>query len=263
MSRIHPNALVDRAAELDDDVEVGAFSVIGAGVRIASGSAVGPHVVIEGPTTIGRSNRFHPFASIGGPPQDKKYRGEPTSLVIGDGNTFREYVTVNRGTVQDQGITRIGDDNWVMATVHIAHDCQIGSHAIFANSTNLAGHVEVGDWAILGGCTQVHQFCKIGAHSMTGAGTVVLHDIPPFVMSAGNSASAHGLNSEGLKRRGFSPARIQALRSAYKILYKSSLTFDQARESLRALEFDADPESQADLALFTGFLSRVSRGIVR
>jgi UDP-N-acetylglucosamine acyltransferase len=263
MSRIHPSAVIDPRAELDADVEVGAFSVIGADTRIGSGTVIGPHVVIDGHTVVGRNNRFHPFASIGGPPQDKKYRGEPTSLVIGDGNTFRESVTVNRGTVQDAGVTRIGSDNWVMAYVHIAHDCNIGNHTIFANSTNLAGHVQVGDWAILGGCTQVHQFCKIGAHAMTGAGTVVLHDIPPFVMTSGNSASAHGLNSEGLKRRGFSPSRLQVLRSAYKLLYKAGLTLDEARAALQRLEAESAPDCAADLALLNGFLTRVTRGIVR
>ena len=263
MATIHPTAIVDREADLDGDVEVGPYSVIGAGVRIGAGSIVGPHAVIAGDTQIGRGNHVHPFASIGGPPQDKKYRGEPTSLVIGDGNTFRESVTVNRGTAQDRAVTRIGNDNWVMAYVHIAHDCIVGDHTIIANTTNLAGHVEIGDWAILGGCTQVHQFCKIGAHAMTGAGTVVLHDIPPFVMTSGNSASAHGLNSEGLKRRGFTAGRIAALRAAYKLLYKTGLTLDEARHSLRELELGASSESQPDLALFNEFLSRVTRGIVR
>ena len=263
MSRIHPSAVIDSRAELDSDVEVGAYSVIGAQTHIGAGTVIGPHVVIEGHTVVGRNNRFHPFASIGGPPQDKKYRGEPTSLVIGDGNTFRESVTINRGTVQDAGVTRIGSDNWVMAYVHIAHDCSIGDHTIFANSTNLAGHVQVGDWAILGGCTQVHQFCKIGAHAMTGAGTVVLHDIPPYVMTSGNSASAHGLNSEGLKRRGFSPSRLQALRSAYKLLYKAGLTLGEARVALQRLEAESEADSAADIALLNGFLARVTRGIVR
>jgi UDP-N-acetylglucosamine acyltransferase len=235
MSRIHPSAVIDPRAELDADVEVGAFSVIGADTRIGSGTVIGPHVVIDGHTVVGRNNRFHPFASV----------------------------TVNRGTVQDAGVTRIGSDNWVMAYVHIAHDCNIGNHTIFANSTNLAGHVQVGDWAILGGCTQVHQFCKIGAHAMTGAGTVVLHDIPPFVMTSGNSASAHGLNSEGLKRRGFSPSRLQVLRSAYKLLYKAGLTLDEARAALQRLEAESAPDCAADLALLNGFLTRVTRGIVR
>lgn len=261
MPRIHATAVVDPSAKLDVDVEVGPYSIIGAGVSLGSGCRVGPHVVIAGSTQIGCNNTFHPFASIGGPPQDKKYRGEPTSLLIGDGNTFRESVTVNRGTLQDEGCTAIGDDNWVMAYVHIAHDCRIGSHTIFANTTNLAGHVEVGDWAILGGCTQVHQFCKIGAHSMTGAGTVVLHDIPPFVMASGNTAQAHGLNTEGLKRRGFSPERIQLLRRAYKTLYKNGLTFEEARAELAAIE--AAASSRGDLTLLNSFLARVSRGIVR
>ena len=283
MSRIHPSAVIDPGALLDSSVQVGPFSVIGPGVVLGADTVVGAHVVIEGPTTIGRNNRFHPFASIGGPPQDKKYRGEPTTLVIGDGNTFRESVTVNRGTTQDRGQTRIGDDNWVMAYVHIAHDCQIGNHAILANTTNLAGHVEVGDWAILGGCTQVHQFCKIGAHAMTGAGTVVLHDIPPFVMASGNTASAHGINTEGLKRRGYSPERIQTLRRAYKTLYKSGLTLDQAKVALAGGEDHADDTAApgdmsgaarvggtppdvsavADLTMLLDFLGRVTRGIVR
>lgn len=263
MPNIHPTAIIDSRASLDDDVVVGAYSVVGAGVRLGGGCVVGPHVVIEGDTTIGRMNRFHPFASIGGPPQDKKYRGEPTSLVIGEGNTFRESVTINRGTAQDQGVTRIGNDNWVMAYVHIAHDCNVGNHTIFANSTNLAGHVQVGDWAILGGCTQVHQFCKIGAHAMTGAGTVVLHDIPPYVMTSGNSASAHGLNSEGLRRRGFSTERVQVLRNAYRVLYRSGLTLDQARQALSDLHATAESDSRADLALLSDFLTRVERGIVR
>jgi UDP-N-acetylglucosamine acyltransferase len=261
MAQIHPTAVVDSTALLDEDVEVGPYSVIGAGVILGAGTRVGPHVVIGGATQIGRNNHFHPFASIGGPPQDKKYRGEPTSLVIGDGNTFRESVTVNRGTIQDKGVTRIGSDNWVMAYVHIAHDCTVGDHTIFANTTNLAGHVEIGDWAILGGCTQVHQFCKIGAHAMTGAGTVVLQDIPPYVMTSGNSAQAHGINTEGLKRRGFSAERIQILRRAYRLLYKSGLTFEQARSELSLMEIPQD--SRDDLMRLAQFLERVTRGIVR
>ena len=292
MARIHPSAAIDAGAELAADVEVGAFAVIGPDVRIGGGSVVHAHAVIEGPTTIGRGNRIHPHAVIGGAPQDKKYRGEPTRLEIGDGNVFRECVTVNRGTVQDGGVTRIGDDNWVMAYVHIAHDCVVGSHTIFANTTNLGGHVAVGDWAILGGCSQVHQFCKIGPHAMTGTGTVVLHDIPPFVMASGNTAAAHGLNAEGLRRRGFSPDTIALLRRAYKTLYRSELSFAQAREQL-ALQLDAllaappaasaasggaasavaptgeGPSGAAALGavdalrLLTDFLGRVERGIVR
>jgi UDP-N-acetylglucosamine acyltransferase len=234
MARIHPSAAIDPRADLADDVEVGAFAVIGPDVRIGAGTVVHAHAIVEGPTTIGRGNRIHPHAVIGGAPQDKKYRGEPTRLEIGDGNVFRECVTVNRGTVQDAGVTRIGDDNWVMAYVHIAHDCVVGSHTIFANTTNLGGHVEIGDWAILGGCSQVHQFCKIGPHAMTGTGTVVLHDIPPFVMASGNTAAAHGLNAEGLRRRGFEADTIALLRRAYKTLYRSELTLAQAREQLAA-----------------------------
>jgi UDP-N-acetylglucosamine acyltransferase len=265
MARIHPSALVDPGASLDDDVEVGPWSLIGAGVHIGSGTRVAAHVVIEGPTWIGSDNHFHSFCSIGGAPQDKKYRGEPTRLTIGSRNMFREYVTINRGTVQDRGVTEVGDDNWIMASVHIAHDCQVGSQTIFANTTNLAGHVEVGDWAILGGCTQVHQFCKIGAHAMTGAGTVLLHDLPPYVMASGNTAEAHGLNSEGLRRRGFSAERIQLLRRAYKLLYKQGLTFEDARRQLAELadEPALEDAAQADLRRLTEFLARVSRGIVR
>ncbi len=268
--RIHATALIDPAAQLDSTVEVGAYAVIGAGVRIGAGTRIGPHVVIEGPTTIGRDNRIFQFASIGAAPQDKKYAGEPTALEIGDANTIREFVTINRGTVQDRALTTIGSDNWIMAYVHIAHDCVIGDHTIFANTTNLAGHVQIGDWVILGGCTQIHQYCKIGAHAMTGVSTVVLHDIPPYVMASGNTAQAHGINSEGLRRRGFSADRIATLRRAYRTLYKSGLTLQQATETLReqGAALRADPsagtgEAAADLELLTGFLGAVSRGIVR
>ncbi|HYF60441.1 MAG TPA: acyl-ACP--UDP-N-acetylglucosamine O-acyltransferase [Burkholderiaceae bacterium] len=273
MARIHPLAAVDPGARLDDDVEVGPFAVIGADVSIGAGTIVHAHAIVEGPAVVGRDNRIHPHAVLGGPPQDKKYRGEPTTLEIGDRNTFRECVTVNRGTVQDAGVTRIGDDNWVMAYVHVAHDCTIGSNTIFANTTNLGGHVQVGDWAILGGCTQVHQFCKIGAHAMTGTGTVVLHDVPPFVMASGNTASPHGLNVEGLRRRGFSAESIARLRRAYRTLYRSELGLQEARDRLRA-ELDALPADPppaggaalgeaAALRLLVGFLDRVERGIVR
>jgi UDP-N-acetylglucosamine acyltransferase len=262
MSGIHGPAVVDPAAEVGPNVQIGPYCVVGAGVRIGGGCQLDAHVVIEGPCEIGPDNRFHPFASIGGPPQDKKYRGEPTSLRIGAGNTFRECVTVNRGTVQDQGCTEIGNDNWIMAYVHIAHDCRIGDHTIFANTTNLAGHVQVDDWAILGGCTQVHQFCQIGAHAMTGAGTVLLHDLPPFVMASGNTAEAHGLNAEGLRRRGFSAERIQTLRRAYKLLYKQGLGFEEARAQIGSLA-QADAASAGDLGVLSAFLARVTRGIVR
>ncbi|MCM5569196.1 acyl-ACP--UDP-N-acetylglucosamine O-acyltransferase [Burkholderiaceae bacterium FT117] len=267
-ARIHPTAAVDPAAELDSSVEVGAYSVIGAGVRIGANTRIGPHVVVEGPTTIGSDNRIFQFASIGAAPQDKKYAGEPTSLEIGNGNTIREFVTINRGTVQDRGTTTLGHDNWIMAYVHIAHDCLIGDHTIFANTTNLAGHVQVGDWVILGGCTQVHQFCKIGAHAMTGVSTVVLHDVPPFVMASGNTAQAHGINSEGLRRRGFSAGRIAAIRRAYRTLYKSGHTLQEAIAALRAGASGpaGEPraeEGSADVAMLAAFLEGVSRGIVR
>lgn len=262
MARIHPSAIVDPAAELDADVEIGPYSVVGPGVRIGAGSRIGPHVVIDGLTTLGRDNAVHAFASIGGPPQDKKYAGEPTRVEIGDRNTLREYVTVNCGTVQDRGVTSIGDDNWIMAYVHVAHDCAVGSHTILANTTNLAGHVEVGDWAILGGYTGVHQFCKVGAHAMSGVGSVVLHDVPPFVMVSGNSAQAHGINTEGLKRRGFSAEAIARIRRAYKTLYKSGLTLEQARVAL-AEDVAAGGEGAESVQWLAAFLAHVTRGIVR
>ncbi len=262
MSTIHASAIVDARAELDSTVEVGPYAVIGAGVRIGAGTSIAAHCVIEGQTTIGRDNRFFPFGSIGAAPQDKKYANEPTMLEIGDGNTFREFVTLNRGTAQGGGVTRLGDDNWIMAYVHVAHDCVLGNHTILANSTNLAGHVEVGDYVILGGYTGVHQFCKVGAHAMSGVGSVVLHDIPPFVMVSGNSAQAHGINTEGLRRRGFSAERIQDLRRAYRTLYKSGLTLEQARAQLRSAFGDGSPGA-SDVALLADFLDRVTRGIVR
>ena len=276
LSRIHPTALIDPTARIDSSVEVGPYAVIGPEVEIGAGTRVLSHAVIEGPTVLGRNNVVHPSARIGGPPQDKKYRDEPTRLVIGDGNTFRECVTINRGTVQDAGETRIGDHNWVMAYVHIAHDCRIGSNTILANTTNLGGHVELGDWVILGGCTQVHQFCKVGAHAMTGTGTILLHDVPPYTMVSGNPSAPHGLNTEGLKRRGFSPETLAVLKRAYRTLYRSDLSLQQAREALetdcaRLAAEEADAEqpaapalsASAALTLLTGFLARVERGIVR
>ena len=262
MSLIHDSAIVDSRAELDSTVSVGPYAIVGAGVRVGAGTTIGAHCVIEGPTTIGRDNKFFPFCSIGANPQDKKYAGEPTELLVGDGNTVREFVTMNRGTAQGGGATRVGNDNWIMAYVHVAHDCRLGSHTILANTTNLAGHVEVGDWVILGGYTGVHQFCKIGAHAMSGVGSVVLHDIPPFVMVSGNSAAAHGINTEGLRRRGFSADRIQALRRAYRTIYKSGMTLEQARQELRA-SAASDEHAGSDLLLLADFLDGVTRGIVR
>ena len=232
-SRIHPTAIIDPKAELDSSVEIGAYSVIGPDVRIDRGTTIGSHVTIDGPTTIGKQNRVFQFASLGAAPQDKKYADEPTTLEIGDGNTIREFCTFNRGTVQDKGVTRIGNDNWIMAYVHIAHDCQIGNHTIFANNSSLAGHVDVDDYAILGGFTLIHQFCKIGAHIITAVGSVVFKDIPPYVTAAGYDAKPHGINSEGLKRRGFSAETVMQIKRAYKTLYRNGLTLEEANRELQ------------------------------
>jgi UDP-N-acetylglucosamine acyltransferase len=263
---VHPSAFVDPKAQLAEGVSVGAFSIIGPNVFIGANTQLHAHVIIEGHTIVGADNRFHPHSVIGGAPQDKKYAGEPTRLVIGDRNTFRESVTVNCGTVQDAGETHIGNDNWVMAYVHVAHDCNVGNNTIMANCVQLAGHVVVGDWAILGGFTGVHQFCKVGAHAMAGVGSVVLHDIPPYVMVSGNSAEAHGINTEGLKRRGFSAAQIAQLRLAYKTLYKQGLTFEQAKAALTTQVESlllTEPEASQSVAMLANFLNQVTRGIVR
>lgn len=262
MAKIHPSAIVDPAAELDSSVEIGAYSTVGPDVKIGAGTRVGPHVVIEGHTTIGRDNTFFQFSSIGAAPQDKKYANEPTRLEIGDRNMVREFVTFNRGTAQDDGVTRLGNDNWIMAYVHLAHDCVVGNHTIFANNAQLAGHVHVGDWAILGGHSGVHQFCKIGAHAMLGMFTSLTQDVPPFVILNGNPAAVHGLNIEGLKRRGFERDEIQAIRNAYKIIYKSGLTLDEAKTALAEEEQKA-PEVAKHVATMRTFLENVTRGIVR
>ncbi|CAG0963240.1 UDP-N-acetylglucosamine acyltransferase [Rhodocyclaceae bacterium] len=255
---IHPTALVDPAARIGDGVTIGPYSTVGANVEIGANTHVGPHVVIDGHTRIGADNRIFQFCSIGAAPQDKKYAGEPTRLEIGDRNTIREFCTFNCGTAQDAGVTRLGDDNWIMAYVHLAHDCQVGSHTIFANNAQLAGHVLVGDWAILGGFTVVHQFVRIGAHSMTAMGTILLQDLPPYVTAAGNTAEAHGTNSEGLKRRGFSAEGIAAIRRAYKTVYKSGLKLEEAVAAIAA-EVRTHPE----LSILADFLARPGRGIVR
>jgi UDP-N-acetylglucosamine acyltransferase len=261
---IHSSAIIEPGAQLGTGVSVGPFCTVGAGVVLGDGCQLGANVHLSGATQIGPGNVFHSGAVIGGVPQDKKYRGEPTELIIGARNTFRECVTANVGTVQDGGVTRLGDDNWIMAYVHIAHDCRVGNQVIMANCTQLAGHVEIGDWVILGGFTGVHQFCKIGAHAMTAISSVVLHDVPPYVMCSGNSASAHGINSEGLKRRGFSPEQIACVRAAYKTLYKNGLTLEQAREALKTqLNGLQDEASKQSLAMLSDFLSHVTRGIVR
>ena len=255
---VHPTAVVAPGARLGAGVTVGAHTLIGEHVAVGEGTWIGPHVVIDGHTTIGRANRIHPFASIGGPPQDKKYSGEPTRLEISDGNTIREFVSINCGTVQDAGVTRIGNDNWIMASVHVAHDCQVGNHTIFANASGLAGHVHVADWAILGGVTMVHQFVRIGAHSITGMGTYLDRDLPPYVKAAGNMAKPYGINSEGLRRRGFPAEAIIALKKAYRTVFRSELGMDEIRRNLRvqATEF---PE----VGLLADFLDRPGRGIIR
>ena len=262
LERRHPSALIAAGAQLHDSVSVGPYSVIGPQVTIAANTKIAAHVVIEGITRIGQDNTIYQFASIGAAPQDKKYAGEPTELQIGDRNTVREFATLNRGTAQDQGVTRIGNDNWIMAYVHVAHDCVIGSNTIMANNATLGGHVQIDDWVVLGGCTAIHQFCKVGAHAMTGAGTLLLHDLPPFVLASGNTAQAHGLNSEGMRRRGFSAEQINLLRRAYKSLYKNGLTFEQAKLELAQLAADHVDTAQPLLTL-TSFFARVTRGIVR
>ena len=255
---IHPTAIVSPGARVSPDVQIGAYSIVGEHVSIDEASWIGPHVVLEGRTSIGRNNRIYQFASIGGPPQDKKYGGEPTAVEIGDGNTIREYTTINRGTAQDAGVTRVGNDNWIMAYVHFAHDCQIGSHTIIANACQVAGHVHIDDWAILGATTLVHQFVKIGAHSFTAMGTFLQQDLPPYVTAAGNTAQPYGINSEGLRRRGFTPAAINALKRAYRTLYRSSLSLEEAKA-----EMQVQAQACAEVALMLDFLGRSTRGIVR
>jgi UDP-N-acetylglucosamine acyltransferase len=255
---IHSTAQVDPAARIAPDVEIGAFCVIGPEVEIGPGTVIGTHVSIEGVTRIGRDNRIHSFSSIGGAPQDKKYRDEPTRLELGDRNTIREFCTINRGTVQDVGVTRIGHDNWIMAYVHVAHDCAVGNHIIFANAASLAGHVKVDDYVILGGFTLVHQFCQIGAHAFTSMGSIINRDVPPYVTVAGNFAEPKGINSEGLKRRGFSPDRIMAIKRGYKTLYKSGLGLAEARAQLA----NAVPQAP-DIALLLEFIDRSERSLIR
>ena len=249
MSKIHSTAIIHNAAKLADDVEVGAYSVVGAHVEVGAGTWIGPHVVIEGHTRIGRDNRIS---------QDKKYAGEPTRLEIGDNNTIREFCTLNTGTVQDAGVTRIGSDNWIMAYVHVAHDCQIGSHTIMANGATLGGHVHVGDWVFLGGLSGIHQFVRIGAHAMTGFQTRLSQDLPPYVTAADNPAVAHGINSEGLKRRGFSGESIIAIKRAYKTLYRSGLSLEDARAALQT-QAQEHPEVQP----MVDFITAATRGIIR
>jgi len=255
---IHPSAIVHPGARLGAGVTVGPVTVIGEHAAIGEGTRIGPHVVIEGHTRIGRDNRIYQFSSIGAPPQDKKYAGEDTAVEIGDGNTIRESVTINRGTTRDAGVTRVGDDNWIMACVHFAHDCQIGSHCIFANNCGLAGHVQVGDWVILGGATLVHQFVHIGAHSFTGMGTYLSQDLPPYVKAAGNMAKPYGINSEGLRRRGLSAQSIASIRRAYRTLYRAGLTLEEAKRQLAE-----QAAACAEVGALLAFLERSKRGLIR
>lgn len=255
---IHPTAIIDPRAEVAPDVEVGAYTIIGAGVRVDEGCVIGPHVVIDGPTTLGKRNRIFQFASVGAAPQDKKYRDEPTRLIVGDDNTIRENVTLNRGTVQDRGETVIGSRNWIMAGVHIAHDCVVGNDTIFANGSALAGHVTIEDHAILGGYTLIHQFCRVGAHAFCGMGSVVNQDVPTYVTVSGNLARPHGINAEGLKRRGFTQEQVMLIKRAYKALYRSSASLENAIAALVAQE---DPAGV--LLPLIQFLQSASRGIVR
>ncbi|MBY0341354.1 MAG: acyl-ACP--UDP-N-acetylglucosamine O-acyltransferase [Rhodocyclaceae bacterium] len=258
MTRIHATAIVDPGAKIAEGVEIGPYSIVGPHVEIGANTVIGPHVVIEGHTRIGADNRIFQFCSIGAAPQDKKYAGEDTRLEIGDRNTIRECCTFNTGTTQDVGVTRVGNDNWIMAYVHVAHDCQVGNNVIFANSVQLAGHVHVGDFVIIGGLSGVHQFVRIGAHAMAGMTTSLSQDLPPYVMASGNPAEARGMNFEGLRRRGFSEDAVAALRRAYKTLYKSGLRLDEARAALAA-----EQEMHPELRPLVEFLAVSGRGIVR
>jgi UDP-N-acetylglucosamine acyltransferase len=262
MSRIHATALVDARAELDATVSVGPYTVIGPQVRIGAGTAIGAHCVIDGRTTIGRDNRIFSFNSLGGPPQDKKYAGEPTELQIGDRNTIREFCTFNTGTVQDSAVTRVGSDNWIMAYVHLAHDVQLGDQTILANNATLAGHVHVADWAIVGGLSGVHQFVKIGAHVMVGFASAVTQDVPPFMLVDGNPLTVRGFNVEGLRRRGFSAQRLAAIKQMHRSLYRKGLTLEAASAEIGALR-SQHPDADADVALMLRFLAASTRGIAR
>lgn len=255
---IHPTAIIADSAQLADDLEVGAYSIIGDDVVIGPGCKVGSHVVINGPTTIGSNNQIYQFSSIGDDPQDKKYRGQPTRLEIGDGNTIREFCTISRGTVEDDGVTTIGNDNWIMAYVHVAHDCRVGDHCIFANNATLAGHVHVGDWAIFAGFTGAHQFCRVGAHSFLGMYAGTSQDVPAYTMIGGQPPSPKGINAEGLKRRGFDAAQIRNIRNAYRVVYRSGLKLAEAIAQL-----EEEVEAQPELALFVDSLKSSERGIIR
>jgi len=255
---IDARAVVSPQAELAADVTVGPYTVIGPQVHIDSGSIIEAHAVLSGPTRLGRDNHVHSFASLGSAPQDQKYRGEPTRLEVGDRNVFREFCTINRGTTHDEGVTRIGDDNLFMAYSHVAHDCRVGSHTVFANCASLAGHVEVQDWVILGGLTAVHQFSRLGAHAFLAGGAIVQRDVPPYVMVQGNPATPHAVNAEGLKRRGFGEAQIRQIREAYRLLYRSDLLLAEALKQLEPLA-----QQHAEIRVFVDFISHSKRSLVR
>jgi UDP-N-acetylglucosamine acyltransferase len=255
---IDPRAIVAADAVIGEGVEVGAYTIIGPAVRIDAGCWIGPHAVINGPTTLGRDNKVFQFASIGDAPQDKKYRGEPTRLEVGDRNVFREFCSINRGTAGGRAVTRIGDDNLFMSYSHVGHDCIVGSQCVMSNYTALAGHVELGDWVILSGYSGVHQFCKVGAHSFMANNAAVTRDVPPYLLVAGTPAEPKGVNSEGLKRRGFGPEKIANIRNAYRLLYRSGLKLAAATEQLQALAAD-----QPELLPFVQFLAASERSIVR
>ncbi len=262
MGAIHPTAIVDPGAALAATVTVGPYAVIGAGVKVGEGTTIGAHAVIEGPTTIGCDNRIFAHASLGGAPQDMKYRGEPTELVIGDRNTVREFCTFNRGTAQGGGVTRIGDDNWIMAYVHIAHDVQLGHRIVLANNATLAGHVHIGDWVVVGGLSGVHQFGRIGAHAMIGFQSHVAQDVPPFMMAVGHPLGVRGFNVEGLRRRAFSAERIAQVKQMHRLIYRDGLTLEQATEAIRSLH-GALPEGDTDVQAMLDFLAASTRGIAR
>ncbi|MGO4390889.1 acyl-ACP--UDP-N-acetylglucosamine O-acyltransferase [Variovorax sp. M-6] len=262
MTLIHSTAIVDPRAELDPTVSVGPYAVIGPHVRIGAGTTIGAHCVIEGRTTIGRDNRIFQFASLGAEPQDKKYAGEPTALIIGDRNTIREFCTFNIGVPGAGGVTRVGHDNWIMAYTHIAHDCRVDDHTTLSNNTTLAGHVHLADWVTVGGLTGIHQFVSVGAHSMLGFASAVTQDVPPFMLVDGNPLAVRGFNVIGLRRREFSPARIAAVKQMHRLLYRQGKTLDEARTAIEALAVEM-PESAPDVAMMSEFLAGATRGIAR
>ncbi len=269
MSKIHSTAIIDIKADIASSVVIGPYSIIGPNVVIGDKTVIGSHTIIEGFTSIGSENKISHFASLGGAPQDMKYKDEPTRLLIGDRNTIREFTTIHTGTVQDEGITKLGNDNWIMGYVHIAHDCQIGDHTILSSNAQIAGHVVIGDWAILGAMSGVHQFVKIGQHAMLGGASVLVQDIPPYILAAGDKAQPYGINSEGLKRRGFTPESISTLKQLYKILYKDGLTLEHAKTSIRDILSERQnkssypPDALHSITQFLEFINSSTRGIIR